>query len=162
MFAPVFVNEERLLKTEPCRNNLSDEQLTCAPNVVPLKVEVPVELITKVLVPGVSFIVPDVSVELPDVTANAFPFKSIIPTYPFSVNPAKLTGISTMKLPAPKALKMATSAAPGTVAPTTPPGVADQFMALFQFPGALAAQYLFAEKEIDDKIKVPKRSKCFI
>jgi hypothetical protein len=60
------VKEARLLNVDPDRKILPEEQLTCAPNVVPLNVELPAVLIVRVDVPGVSLMNPSEKSQFPE------------------------------------------------------------------------------------------------
>lgn len=73
-----FTPTKSPLKVEPSKSIPSAEQLTSAPNVVPLNVATPVEFIVNSDVPGVSFIVPEFSVTVPAVV-KLLPFISITP-----------------------------------------------------------------------------------
>lgn len=139
----VLITDTEPLNTEPLKNILPVEPFTFAPNVVPLKVDVPgVFNVTAAAAPPL-LMVPVVNVLVP-VVVRLNPFRSIIPVYPFTVIPATVGAISKRQLPAPVALNVTTSDGPGTPA-------GDQLAPLFQFDAEPEIHVFCAKEDVDKK-----------
>lgn len=134
----VLITDTEPLNTDPLKNILPVEPLTFAPNVVPLKVEVPGVLSVTAAAAPPLLIVPVANVLVP-VVVRLKPFRSIMPVYPLTVMPATVGATSNKQLPEAVALNVTKSDGPGTPA-------GNQLAPLFQFD-ADAEIHVFCAKD---------------